>query len=80
MFSQQNKVNDIENDANRRSQFRPIVLSAVVSPPLVHPNTPLHHHLPNEYLVCCWHLKQCQEMASILIAAICLDGLFCCPW
>lgn len=54
----------------------PIVLSAVVFPPLVHLNTPLHHHLPNEYLVCCWHLKQCQEMASILIAAICLDGLF----
>ncbi len=40
MFSKQNKVNDIENDANRPSQFRPIVLSAVVFPPLVHLNTP----------------------------------------
>ena len=76
MFSKQNKVNDIENDANRPSQFGPIVVSAVVFPPRVHLNTPLHHHLPNEYLVCCWHLKQCQEMASTLIAAICSDGSF----
>lgn len=44
MFSKQNKVNDIEDDANRPSQFRSIVLSAVVFSPLVHLNTTLHHH------------------------------------
>lgn len=72
------RVNANGNDANRPSQFRSIVFSSVVFHPPVHLNTLLHHHIPNGYLVCCWHLKQCQEMASILIAAICLDRLLCC--
>lgn len=79
MFSKQNKANDIENEASRPSQIRSIVFSAVVFLPLVHLNSLLHHHIPNECLVCCWHLKQCQEMAPTLIAAICLDRLFSCP-
>lgn len=58
MFSKQKKVKDIENDANCPSQFRPLVLFALLFPLLVHLNTPFHHHLPNEYLVCCWQVMR----------------------
>lgn len=50
----------------------------VLFPPLVHLNSLLlHHHIANERLLDCWHLKWRQAMASSLIAAICSDRLFC---
>lgn len=48
----------------------------VLFPPLVRLNPRLlHHHIANERLVGCWHLKWRQAMAFSLIAAICADRL-----